>query len=72
MDACEAGHDSSLTANTTKSFGNPYDIRAIHHLTGTIFVAALVKYVEGNGDTKKVFSGRMKSVAFHLYTLLRS
>jgi len=52
MDAYEGGHDSSLTANATKSFGNPY-------------VAALVKYVEGNGDMKKVFNNHMKEVFPH-------
>ena len=65
MDAHEAGHDSSLTANATKSLGNPYDLRAFHQLTGEIFVAASVKYVEGNGDMKKVFNGHMKKVFPH-------
>ena len=32
MDADEAGHDNSLTANATKSLGNPYDLRAFHQL----------------------------------------
>ncbi len=52
MDADEAGHDSSLTANATKSLGNPYNLRAFHQLTGEIFVAASAKYVEGNGDAR--------------------
>jgi len=39
-----------LTANATKSFGNQYDLRAYHQLTGEIFVTASVKYVERNGD----------------------
>ena len=33
MDAYEAGHDNSLTANATKSLGNPYDLMASHQLT---------------------------------------
>ena len=52
MDADEAGHDISLTANGTKSLGNPYNLRAFHQLTGEIFFAASVKYVEGNGDVR--------------------
>ena len=71
MDAYEAGHDSSLTTNATKSLGNPYDLRAFHPLTGEIFVATPVKYMEGNGDMKKVLIGYMSFVAFHLYTWLR-
>jgi len=50
MDADEAVNDSSWTANATKSLGNPYDLRAFHQLTEEIFVAASVKYVEGNVD----------------------
>jgi len=60
MDAYEAGHDSSLIANATKSLGNPYDLRAFNQLTVEIFVAASVKYVEANGDMKKVFNWDMK------------
>ena len=52
MDAYEAGHDSSLTSNATRSFGSPYNLRAFHQITKEIFVAASVKYVEGNGDMK--------------------
>jgi len=33
MDTYEAGHDSSLTANTTKSLGNPYNLKALNQLT---------------------------------------
>ena len=62
MDASETGHDSGLTANATKSFGNPYDLRAFHQLSGEIFVAASVKYVEGNGDMKRVFNSHVKKV----------
>jgi len=54
MDAYEARHDSSLTANATKSLDNQYDLRAFHQLTWEIFVAASVKYVEGNGEMKSV------------------
>jgi len=60
MDAYEAEYDSSLTTNTRRSFGNPYDLRTFHQLTGEIFVAASVKYVEGNGHMKKVFNGHIK------------
>jgi len=49
MDADEAWYDSSLTANATKSFGNLYDLKAFHQLTGEISVTASMKYVEGNG-----------------------
>ena len=60
MDTYEAWHDSSLKANATMSFGNPYDLMAFYQLTGEIFVAASVKYVEANGDMKKVFNWDMK------------
>jgi len=50
MDADGAGDDGSLTANATKSLGSPYNLRVFYQLTGEIFVAASVKYVEGNGD----------------------
>ena len=71
MDAYEAGHYSSLTANATKSLGKLYDLRAFHQLTGEIFVVALVKYVEGNGHMKKSVPTQ-SFVAFHVYTWLRS
>jgi len=65
MNEYEAGHDSSLTVNATKTLGNPYDLRGFDQLTEEIFVTALVKYVEGNGNTKKVFNGHMKNVFPH-------
>ena len=51
MDAEEAGHDSSLTANATMSLGNPHNLRAFHQLTGEIVVATSVKNLDRNGDT---------------------
>jgi len=55
-------YDSSLTANATKSLGNPYDLKAFHQLTGEIFVTASVKNLEGSCDMKKLFNGHMKKV----------